>query len=90
MEKFSQNLSYEVESKGVTVQTVMPSYVLTKMVTDTMSFHRATWIVPNARDYVRANLRCIGLERRTAAFWSHRIQVCYDHCTDFPFRNVHM
>ena len=56
------------------VQTVVPGYVLTNMVkgyTRLQSFFG----VPNAKEYVAATLRTLGLESRTAGYWFHKIQV---------------
>ena len=71
MEKFSGDLAAEVRPLGVTVQTVHPSFVITKMVL----LKEESIIAPSPDTFVTGALRSLGLEDRTAGFWSHKIQV---------------
>lgn len=71
MDKFSQDLAAEVRSLGVTIQTVHPGFVLTKLA----KLKRTSLFVPEVNAYVVATLRTLGLESRTAGFWVHKIQV---------------
>ena len=72
--KFSRDLGYELRGSGVIVQTVVPGFVLTNMVKSNTRLE-SSFSVPNADEYVVANLRTLGLESYTASFWAHKIQV---------------
>ncbi len=71
VEKFSRDLAAEVKSLGVTVQTVHPGYVATNMA----SFMKPSLLSPDPNTYAAATLRTLGLEQRTAGYWTHKIQV---------------
>lgn len=71
MDKFSQDLAAEVRSLGVTIQTVHPGFVHTKLA----KLKRTSFFVPEVNAYVVATLRTLGLESRTAGFWVHKVQV---------------
>lgn len=72
MEKFSRDLAAEVRPLGVTIQTVHPGYVLTKMA----PINEKSIIAPTSDSFVTATLRTLGLEDRTSGYWSHKIQAC--------------
>jgi len=72
VEKFSRDLAAEVRPLGVTIQTVHPGYVLTKMA----PINEKSIIAPTSDSFVTATLRTLGLEDRTGGYWSHKIQVC--------------
>ncbi len=71
MEKFSLDLAAEVRPLGVTIQTVHPGFVLTKM----SVLEENSIIVPTSDTFVTSTLRSLGLEDRTAGYWTHKIQV---------------
>ncbi|XP_073514269.1 very-long-chain 3-oxoacyl-CoA reductase [Phyllobates terribilis] len=66
---FSRGLHAEYKSKGVTVQSVLPFYVATKM----SGIRKATWDKPRPEDYVRSALNTVGLQSRTNGFLPHAI-----------------
>merc|ERR1712136_587428 len=72
--KFSRDLEYELRGSGVIVQTVALSVVLTKMVKNSTQV-QASIAAPLADEYVKANLRTLGLESFTASYWFHKIQI---------------
>lgn len=53
------------------MQTVHPGYVLTKMA----PVEEKSMIAPTADAFVKSTLRTLGIEDRTAGYWSHKIQV---------------
>lgn len=69
VDNFSQGLEIEYAGKGIIVQTVLPAYIATKM----SRVATPSWTAPSPTDYARKALRSIGIERRTAAHWSHRL-----------------
>lgn len=71
VEKFSRDLAAEVQSLGITVQTVHPGYVATNMA----SHMKPSYISPHPDTFAAATLRTLGLEQRTAGYWTHKIQV---------------
>lgn len=71
VEKFSRDLSAEVKPLGVTVQTVHPGYVSTNMTSNM----KPSLLSPTSDTFVAATLRTLGLEDRTAGYWTHKIQV---------------
>ena len=81
MEKFSCDLAAEVRPLGVTIQTVHPGFVITKMVL----LKEKLIIAPGPGAFVTGALRSLGLEDRTAGYWSHKIQVIIWRCTDLLF-----
>ncbi|XP_069595228.1 very-long-chain 3-oxoacyl-CoA reductase [Ranitomeya imitator] len=66
---FSRGLHAEYKSKGVTVQSVLPFFVATKM----SGIRKPTWDKPSPEDYVRSALNTVGLESRTNGFLPHAI-----------------
>ncbi len=83
MEKFSCDLAAEVRPLGVTIQTVHPGFVITKMVL----LKDKSIIAPGPDAFVTGALRSLGLEDRTAGYWSHKIQVIIWRCTDLVLFN---
>ena len=71
VEKFSRDLAAEVSSSGITIQTVHPGYVATNMA----SFMKPSLLSPDPDTFAAATIRTLGLEQRTAGFWTHKIQV---------------
>ena len=71
VEKFSRDLAAEVSSLGITIQTVHPGYVATNMA----SFMKPSLLSPDPDTFAAATLRTLGLEQRTAGYWTHKIQV---------------
>ncbi|XP_018421321.1 PREDICTED: very-long-chain 3-oxoacyl-CoA reductase-like [Nanorana parkeri] len=70
MDYFSRSLNIDYQSKGVTVQSVMPLMVSTNMTLNT----KPNLLVKTADDYAREALNTAGLTSRTSGCLSHTIQ----------------
>lgn len=66
----SRGLQAEYASKGIIVQSVLPSYVATNM----SKIRKATFLVPTPSAYVKGTLRTVGVEDRTYGYWTHKLQ----------------
>lgn len=66
----SRGLQAEYESKGIIVQSLLPSYVATNM----SKIRKASLLVPTPSAYVKGALRTVGVEGRTYGYWSHKLQ----------------
>ncbi|XP_063800224.1 very-long-chain 3-oxoacyl-CoA reductase [Pseudophryne corroboree] len=66
---FSRGLHAEYQSKGVTVQSVLPFFVATKM----SKVRKPTWTKPSPEAYVRSALKTVGLQTRTNGYLPHAI-----------------
>lgn len=70
MDSFTRSISYEYEPRGITIQSVLPGFVMTKM----SKLRKPTLTVPTATNYVTSQLRTVGLDRQTTGYWSHELQ----------------
>ena len=66
----SRGLQAEYASKGIIVQSLLPSYVATNM----SKIRKASLLVPTPSAYVKGALRTVGIEERTYGYWSHKLQ----------------
>jgi len=66
----SEGIGTEYESKGVTVQTVMPSLTRTNMLMDGMD---SSFFVVSAKDFVSSALKTVGIESTTCGHWKHKL-----------------
>ncbi|KAM4617335.1 very-long-chain 3-oxoacyl-CoA reductase [Discoglossus pictus] len=66
---FSRGLHAEYKSKGVTVQSVLPFYVATKL----SKIRKPTWDKPSPETYVKSALKTVGLQNRTNGYLPHAI-----------------
>jgi len=87
--KFSDDLEYELRGSGVIVQTVVPAYVMTNMVKANTRV-QSSFYVPNADQYVTANLRTLGLESSTSSFWAHKIEIAFYRFFDYMAPEISM
>lgn len=73
-------LDYEYRDKGITVQSLIPSYISTKLVRFSNFLSTPSIIVPNAETFVKSSLQTIGVSNRTTGFWTHGLQFwMYEH-----------
>ncbi|XP_065901233.1 very-long-chain 3-oxoacyl-CoA reductase-like [Dysidea avara] len=70
MDYFSSALHYEYSDKGIIVQSVLPSFVATKMTGIT----QPSFTAPSAQKYVHDALATIGVQNRTSGTLSHALQ----------------
>ncbi|KAK8375271.1 hypothetical protein O3P69_020325 [Scylla paramamosain] len=70
---FSESICEEVAERGVTVQCLVPGFVVSNM----SRIRRPTLMVPSATAYVRASLRTAGVEKQTAGYFMHKIQTYF-------------
>ena len=70
--KFSEDLAIEYAPFGITVQCVLPGFVATNM----SRIKRPTYKAPLPRDFVRGQMKTLGLESFSAGYWVHKLQVC--------------
>jgi len=68
---FTRGLAMEYESLGVTVQCVMPGYVVSNM----SKIRRANLIAPLPDQFVRSALGRLGVESRTTGYWAHDLML---------------
>lgn len=66
----SRSLNAEYADKGIIIQSVLPSFVATKM----SRIRNTSFLVPSASGYVKGALKTIGLESRTYGYFSHKLQ----------------
>lgn len=70
MDFLSRGLQAEYRDTGIIIQSVLPSYVATKL----SKIRKASLLVPTPASYVKGALRSVGLEDRTYGYWSHKVQ----------------
>ncbi|KAH8403206.1 hypothetical protein KR222_007731 [Zaprionus bogoriensis] len=71
---FTQALEQELAPHNVTVQLVMPLFVITKMNEYSDVVMRGGFLIPNARSYARAAVFMLGKTNETNGFWTHGLQ----------------
>lgn len=74
--KFSEDLALEYAPFGVTVQCVLPGFVATNM----SRIRRPTLKVPTPKDFVKGQMKTLGLELASAGYWVHKLQVIKIYC----------
>lgn len=67
---FTRSIAYEYAKKGITIQSVLPGFVVTKM----SKIRKSYWMAPTTEDYVRSQLKTVGLDGQTTGYWSHELQ----------------
>lgn len=70
VDHFTRSIAYEYASKGITIQSVLPGFVITKM----SKIRKPTLMAPTTKDYVKSQLKTVGLDGQTTGFWSHELQ----------------
>jgi len=70
VDTFSQSLHHEYKHKGVTVQSVMPFFVATKL----SKIRKSSFFAPDPTSYVKQAISTIGLQLRTYGCVSHALQ----------------
>ncbi|PIK55312.1 putative inactive hydroxysteroid dehydrogenase-like protein 1 [Apostichopus japonicus] len=78
LDYFSRALQYECRNKGIFVQSLMPSYVATKMTSidgGGGGGKKMSLLMPSATEYVRHAVSTLGVTARTTGYWPHAIQM---------------
>jgi 17beta-estradiol 17-dehydrogenase / very-long-chain 3-oxoacyl-CoA reductase len=65
----SRGLQEEYSAKGITIQSVLPFYVSTKMIGNP----KTSFLIPTPDEYVESALKTVGFETLTYGYWSHRL-----------------
>ncbi|XP_034472217.1 inactive hydroxysteroid dehydrogenase-like protein 1 isoform X1 [Drosophila innubila] len=71
---FTQALERELAEYNVTVQLVMPMFVITKMNEYSDSVMRGGFLIPNAQSFARSAVFTLGKTNTTTGFWTHGLQ----------------
>ena len=69
--KFSEDLGTECAPFGITVQCVLPAFVATNM----SRIKRPSLKAPSPKDFVRSQMKSLGLETYSAGYWFHKLLV---------------
>ena len=75
LDYFSRSIEYEYKDKGIIVQSLLPSYVATKMTDFGHKMPRTSFLIPSACVYARHALSTLGVSNRTTGYWPHTLQV---------------
>jgi len=73
VESLSESLGVEYASKGVTIQCVLPGFVVSNM----SKLKRPTLMAPTPRSFVHSTLKTTGIEKRTAGYFMHKLQIYF-------------
>lgn len=77
---FSRALDFEYSSKGIVIQSLVPSYISTKLVKFSSVLQHSNFIVPDPNSFVKSALSTVGFATRTTGYWSHGLQYwLYEH-----------
>lgn len=74
VESFSKSLEYEYSSYGIEVQTLIPSYIATKMVNWSKTLSTANLFTPDSETFAKSAIGTIGRSSETTGYWTHGIQ----------------
>ncbi|XP_059168490.1 very-long-chain 3-oxoacyl-CoA reductase-like [Physella acuta] len=67
---FSSALQLEYSDKGITIQCIVPFFVVSKL----SKVRNPSLFVPTPSTFVRSALRTVGLQAHTSGYWPHEIQ----------------
>ncbi|KAF2349297.1 Death domain [Trinorchestia longiramus] len=71
VDKFSAGLEREVQGNGVTVQCIIPGFVVSKL----SRINRPSFQVPTPEAYVKQTIGTLGVESHTAGYSVHKVMV---------------
>ncbi|VEN54905.1 unnamed protein product [Callosobruchus maculatus] len=69
--KFSEDLATEYARYGITVQCLLPGYVVTNM----SKIRSSTWMAPTPLKFVAEAMKTIGVREKTTGFFPHTLLV---------------
>ncbi|GBP31327.1 Very-long-chain 3-oxoacyl-CoA reductase [Eumeta japonica] len=79
VDKFSRSLNIEYSRRGIVVQTVNPSNVMSNM---TPHIKSSSIFGPTAKRYVRSALGTVGVVSRTTGYFPHDVLVGFVNCVE--------
>ncbi|XP_066995425.2 inactive hydroxysteroid dehydrogenase-like protein 1 isoform X2 [Anabrus simplex] len=85
VDSFSEALHHELKGTGIVVQTLLPSYVNTKMVSYSPILMSSIF-VPSPSVFARHALPTLGSSSRTTGYWLHGVQVWLLSCIPASLR----
>lgn len=71
VESISDSLAAEYSRKGITIQCILPGFVVSKL----SKLKRPSLMIPTPTAYVRSTMKTTGVEKRTAGYFMHKLQV---------------
>ncbi|EDW77323.1 uncharacterized protein Dwil_GK18151, isoform A [Drosophila willistoni] len=71
---FTKALEMELAEHNVTVQLVMPMFVITKMNAYSNTVMQGGFLIPNAKSYAKWTVFTLGKTSETNGFWTHSLQ----------------
>ncbi|XP_074598402.1 inactive hydroxysteroid dehydrogenase-like protein 1 [Brevipalpus obovatus] len=75
VEFFSRTLEYEYgRSHNIDVQTIVPSYISTKMTKWSSILQKPSFMTPDAKSFAKSAVATIGRTKFTTGYWTHGIQ----------------
>ncbi|XP_076061698.1 hydroxysteroid 17-beta dehydrogenase 12 spidey isoform X2 [Oratosquilla oratoria] len=74
VESLSESMAIEYKSKGITVQCILPGFVVSNM----SKIKRPSLMAPTPTAYVSSTLRTTGVEKRTGGYALHKLQMIWD------------
>ncbi|NWH34134.1 HSDL1 protein, partial [Chloropsis hardwickii] len=80
LDYFSRALHYEYASKGIFVQSLVPSITTTKMLGFSSTMSKRSLLFPTAEEYASHAVSTLGLSIRTTGHWKHAIQLSLGEC----------
>ncbi|XP_056388392.1 inactive hydroxysteroid dehydrogenase-like protein 1 [Hyla sarda] len=75
LDSFTRALQYEYGSHGIFIQSLIPGFVVTKMINFAEILRNKSIFVPLPKDYAHNAVRTIGTTLRTTGHWSHGLQL---------------
>lgn len=79
IDKLSKDLNTEYGKKGITIQSVLPGLVATKMA----KIRKSTLMAPTPELYVKHALKTVGFEECTMGYFPHQLLVLVIHSMEF-------
>ena len=71
---FSRGLQVEYSGKGLTIQTLSPSYICTTMTSFSEKMTRPSFFVPSPQAFAQSSIRTLGFSSHTTGYWPHSLQ----------------
>lgn len=76
VKNFTLAIQHEFAPYGITVQSITPLYVRTKMNNYSTTVTKGNIFCPDVETYTRSAVASLGRTNETTGFWIHGLQVC--------------